>query len=210
PTISVEAGYVGNYGSRVFVGDNPDANPNEPSLNGYPNVPLNHRRPFFNQYGWTQDLSVYCNCATNRYDSLQTKLTKRFAAGYSIFTQYTLQRERQHIGEQFFSNPDLNYGPADWDRMHNFSIATTYELPWRRNDVWLGGWSLNQTTIIQSGLPFNVTYRNAGADRDTGPNRPDLIGNPDGPKTEAMWFNATAIGSPGSAFARPAAGTFGN
>src|SRR5437773_1088274 len=28
--ISVEAAYVGNYGSRVFVGDGPDANPNQP------------------------------------------------------------------------------------------------------------------------------------------------------------------------------------
>src|SRR5204863_6111731 len=145
-----------------------------------------------------------------RYDSLQTKLTKRFAAGYSIFTQYTLQRERQHGTDQFFTTPSLEYGPADWDRKHNFSLATTYELPFRRNDTWLGGWSLNQTTIIQSGLPFNVTYRNAGSDRDTGPNRPNLVGDPDGPKTQAQWFNAAPIGDPNSAFARPAAGTFGN
>ena len=67
---------------------------------------------------------------------------------------------------QFFTNPDLEYSAADWDRKHNFSVATTYELPFRRNDPWLGGWSLNQTTILQSGLPFNVTYRNAGSDRD--------------------------------------------
>ena len=36
----------------------------------------------------------------------------------------------------------------------------------------VGGWQFNTNTFIQSGLPFNVTYRNAGADRDTGPNRP--------------------------------------
>ena len=210
PTISVEAGYVGNYGRRVFVGDGPDANPNQASLAGYPSVPRDNRRPFFNQYGWTQDLAVYCNCGTNRYDSLQTKLTKRFSSGYSIFTQYTLQRERQHGGDQFFTNPDLEYGPADWDRKHNFSIATTYELPFMRGNVWLGGWQLGQATIIQSGLPFNVTYRDGGADRDAGPNRPNLIGNPDGPKTQDQWFNAAPIGASNSAFARPAPGTFGN
>ena len=210
PTVSVEAGYVGNHGARVFVGDGPGVNGNQASLNGYPGVPRNNRRPYFSQYGWTQDFDVFCNCATNRYDSLQTKLTKRFAAGYSIFTQYTLQRERQHGTDQFFTTPSLEYGPADWDRKHNFSLATTYELPFRRNDTWLGGWSLNQTTIIQSGLPFNVTYRGADADRDAAPNRPDLIGNPDGPQTREQWFNAAAIGSPGSAFARPAIGTFGN
>jgi outer membrane receptor protein involved in Fe transport len=210
PTISVEAGYVGNRGVRVFVGDGPSVNANQASLNGYPGVSLNNRRPFFSQYGWTQDISVYCNCATNRYDSLQTKLTKRFASGYSIFTQYTLQRQRNHDADQFLTTPDLQYGPADWDRKHNFSVATTYELPFGMNDVWLGGWSVNQTTIIQGGLPFNVTYRDAGADRDAGPNRPDLVGNPDGPKTKDQWFNAAAIGSANSAFARPARGTFGN
>jgi Carboxypeptidase regulatory-like domain/TonB dependent receptor len=210
PSISVEAGYVGNHGVRVFVGDGPGVNGNQPALSGYPSVPRNNRRPFFNQYGWTQDFDVYCNCATNRYDSLQTKLTKRFSAGYSIFTQYTLQRQRQHGTDQFFYNPDLEYSPADWDRKHNFSIATTYELPFRRNDTWLGGWSLNQTTIIQSGLPFNVTYRNGDADRDVGPNRPNLVGDPSGPKTKEQWFNAAPIGSANSAFARPAPGTFGD
>jgi outer membrane receptor protein involved in Fe transport len=210
PTISVEAGYVGNRGVHVFVGDGPDANPNQPALAGFPAVPRDNRRPFFQQYGWTQDLAVYCNCGTNRYDSLQTKLTKRFSAGYSIYMQYTLQRERQHGGDQFFITPDLEYGPADWDRMHNFSVATTYELPFKRGDALLGGWQVNQTTILQSGLPFNVTYRNAGTDRDVGPNRPNLIGDPDGPKTEDMWFNAAPIGAANSAFGRPAVGTFGN
>jgi outer membrane receptor protein involved in Fe transport len=210
PSISAEAGYVGNHGARVFAGDGPGVNGNQPSLNGFGTVSRDNRRPFFSQYGWTQDFDVFCNCATNRYDSLQTKLTKRFSAGYSIFAQYTFQHERQHGGDQFFTNPDLEYSAADWDRKHNFSVATTYELPFRRNDPWLGGWSLNQTTILQSGLPFNVTYRNAASDRDAGPNRPDLVGDPDGPKTQDQWFNAAPIGDPNSAFARPAAGTFGN
>jgi hypothetical protein len=208
--MSVEAAYVGNRGSRVFVGDGPDANPNQPALAGFPSVPRDQRRPFFSQYGWNQDLAVYCNCGTNRYDSLQTKFTKRFAAGYSVFAQYTAQRERQHGGDQYFFLPDLEYGAADWDRVHSFSIATTYELPWMKNNSVLGGWQFNQSTIIQSGLPFNVTYRDAGADRDVGPNRPDLVGDPSGPGTRDQWFNTTAIGSAGSAFARPAVGMFGN
>jgi len=49
-----------------------------------------------------------------------------------------------------------------------------------------------------------------GAERDTGPNRPDVIGDPRGPRTREQWFNATPIEAPGSAFARPAVGTFGN
>ena len=64
--------------------------------------------------------------------------------------------------------------------------------------------------MVQSGIPFGVGYRGRGADGDTGPNRADLIGDASGPKTQDEWFNATAIGEAGSAFARPAAGTFGN
>jgi carboxypeptidase family protein/TonB-dependent receptor-like protein len=211
PDISVEAGYVGNRGARVFIGDGPAVNGNQPRLDGFPNVPTDQRKPYFVRYGWTQGIDVFCNCGTNRYDALQTKLTKRFSKGYSIFMQYTLQRERQHGGDQFFYLPDLEYGPADWDRVHSFSVATTYELPIFRGNAVLGGWQFNQSTIIQSGLPFNVTYRDAGADRDTGPNRPDLIGDPmAGGGTQDMWFNAAPIGATGSAFARPAKGTFGN
>ena len=63
------------------------------------------------------------------------------------------------------------------------------------------------------GQPFNVEYRDAGQDRDTGPNRPDLVGDPEmgsGDGRTAPYFNVTPIGTEGSAFARPAVGTFGN
>jgi len=211
PTISVEVGYVGNYGHRVFAGDGPDINANQATLAGYPSVPRDSRRPYFVRYGWTQDISVYCNCAHNRYDALQTKLTKRFSNGTSIYAQYTAQRERQNASEYFFFDPNLNYGPADWDRVHNFSVATTYELPFMKDNRWLGGWQVNQSTIIQSGLPFNVGYADAGADRDTGPGRPNLIGDAmAGGGSIDHWFNTTPIGSSGSAFSRPAPGTFGN
>jgi hypothetical protein len=209
--ISIEAAYVGNRGARVFVGDGPAVNGNQPVLTGFPTIPTDLRKPYFTRYGWTQGIDVFCNCGTNRYDALQTKLTKRFSKGYSIFAQYTAQRERQHGGDQYFYLPDLEYGPADWNRAHNFSVATTYELPIFKDTRWLGGWQVNQNTIIQSGLPFNVTYRDAGADRDTGPNRPDLVGDAmSGGGTQDHWFNTTPIGSSGSAFARPAKGTFGN
>jgi hypothetical protein len=77
-------------------------------------------------------------------------------------------------------------------------------------DALVGGWQVNTNVTIQSGLPFNVGYRDAGADRDTGPNRPDLIGDPEGPGNRDQWFNSAAIGSSGSAFGRPAPGTFGD
>ena len=118
-------------------------------------------------------------------------------------------------------NSDLEYGPPDWDRTHSFVFSLVAELPFGQGRRYmsdatgpaqwiLGGWQFNTNTTIQSGLPFNVNYRDAGADRDTEPNRPDLVGDPEGPKTRDQWFNTIPIGSSGSAFGRPARGTFGN
>jgi len=230
-TMSIEAAYVGNYGQNVFAGDGPAININQASLIGFTQgVPRDNRRPFFNKFGWTQGIDYFCNCATNSYHSLQAKFNKRFSQGYSAKVNYTLQRTRQHGGDQFEANlpehqglynSDLEYGPPDWDRVHNFVVSLVAELPVGRGrrymtdmspltDAFLGGWQVNTNTIIQSGLPFNVTYRDAGQDRDTGPNRPDLIGDPSGPQNRDQWFNTTPIGSSGSAFGRPARGTFGN
>jgi hypothetical protein len=230
-TMSIEAGYVGNRGRDVFAGDGPDININQATLNGYLNgVPRNNRRPFFNKFGWTQDIAYFCNCATNSYDSLQAKLTKRFSSGYSANVNYTLQKARQHGGDQFQTdlpehqglyNSDLEYGAPDWDRVHSFVLSLVAEIPFGKGrryltdastavDAVVGGWQFNTNTTIQSGLPFNVTYRDAGQDRDAGPNRPDLIGDPEGPRNRDQWFNTTPIGASGSAFGRPARGTFGN
>jgi len=232
-TMSVEAGYVGNRGRDVFAGDGPAFNINQPTLDGYPNVPQNNRRPFFaggvandlglgGAFGWTQGIDFFCNCANNAYDSLQAKFNKRFSAGYSVKVNYTLQRQVQESADYFIYDVEMNKGPAGWDRTHNFVFSLVAELPVGRGrqylssispvaDAFIGGWQFNTNTIIQSGLPFSVNYRDAGADRDTGGNnRPNLTGDPDGPQTRDQWFNAVPIGSSGSAFSRPARGTFGD
>jgi hypothetical protein len=67
--------------------------------------------------------------------------------------------------------------------------------------------------VAQSGLPCDVTYRDASADRDVGPNRPDLVGDPWGGRGDGRqtpFFNTLPIGAAGSAFGRPLAGTFGD
>ena len=99
--MSVEVAYVGNRGGNVFAGDGPEININQATINGYPGVPRNQRRPYFNQFGWTQDVGYFCNCATNAYDALQAKLTKRFSQGYSLNVNYTLQKAEQDSDRVF-------------------------------------------------------------------------------------------------------------
>jgi hypothetical protein len=232
--LAVEAGYVGNRGSNVFAGDGPEVGINDPTLEGYPDVPQNLRRPFYagavrtnylnlgGNYGWTQGIGFFCNCADNWYDSFQTKLTKRFSNGYSYQVNYTWQKAEGEGGGYFFWDRTLERGVQDWDRTHTMNIVLVYELPFGRGRRWasdispvadivLGGWQFNATQNFSSGVPFNVGYRDSGADRDTGPGRPNLIGDPEaGGGTRDQWFNVTPIGTSGSAFSRPARGTFGD
>ena len=69
-------------------------------------------------------------------------------------------------------------------------------------NLLLGGWQVNSTTTIQSGFHFNVEY-DGGADRDTGPNRPNVSGEVQINGGRDRYLSA-------SAFSRPARGTFGN
>jgi hypothetical protein len=212
-TVSVEAAYVGNKGTHVFCGNNPDCEGNQPTLAGFPNVPRNDRRLFFNKFGWTQDVLLYGDGGDNHYNAFQTKLTKRFSQSYSILAHYTLQRTSNYDRDYFFIDRSINFGPADFDRTHVFVFSQVAELPFGRNkrffgntskgwDYLIGGWQFNSNTTIQSGLPFNVGYDTGGIS-DTGPNRPDLVGeiSTGGPRTR--FFDPTV-------FAKPAVGTFGN
>jgi hypothetical protein len=213
--ISLEVAYVGNKGTHAFAGGGPAANVNQVTAEGFfPGRDPNLFKPFFNRYGWTQGIDYFCNCADNRYNALQTKVTKRFTNGWSLLAHYTWQRAVFNDADQFFFNRELNRGREDFDRTHIFVMANTYELPFGRGKRYLsnaskaanlivGGFQFNATTTIESGLPFNVSYDRPQTELDTGPNRPDLVGDPNlgGPRNQ--FFDPTA-------FARPAAGTFGN
>jgi hypothetical protein len=213
-TVSVEAAYVGNKGTHVFAGDGPAIDANQATLVGFGTVPRNNRRPFFNRFGWTQGIDYFCNCADNRYDSGQFKVTKRFSNGFSILAHYTLQRALQDGGDQFFFDANISRGPADWDRKHSFVLSQVWELPIGKGkrfltdisrplDWLIGGWQLNSNTTIQSGLPYSFGY-DAGANIDTGPNRPNVTGDPSADLSNNRYTYNTSI------FANPGTGRFGD
>jgi hypothetical protein len=212
-TISAEAAYVGNKGTHVFCGNNPDCEGNQPTLAGFPNVPRNNRRFYFNRFGWTQDVLLYGNGGDDHYNALQLKFTKRFSTSYSILAHYTLQRASNYDRDYFFVGRGINYGPADFDRTHTFVLSQVAELPFgkgrrflggvsRLGDYLIGGWQFNSNTVIESGLPFNVSFDNSGIS-DTGPNRPDMVGDPKAGGSITRFFDPTV-------FKKPAVGTFGN
>ncbi|MBS1788582.1 MAG: TonB-dependent receptor [Acidobacteria bacterium] len=218
--MSVEAAFVGNKGTHVFAGDGPDLNVNQVPITGYtPGRNGTLAKPYYQKFGWTQDIAFFCNCADNHYNSLQLKLDKRFSDGYSILMHYTYQDEVQEDGGYFPFDASLNRGPAGWQRDHNFVLSQVYELPfgkgkkfggnWSKGaDLALGGWQFNSNTTIQSGLPFDNCFDTNGIS-DTGTCRPNQSGDL---KTKAVRQSdgSYKFFSDLSVFSAPAVGTFGN
>lgn len=144
---------------------------------------------------------------------MQLKMTKRFSNGFSLLTHYTLQKAVNNSGQYFNIDPSINRGRADFERTHNFVFTQLFELPIGKGkkflgnigsvaNAFLGGWQLNSNTTVQSGFHFNIEY-DGGADRDTGPNRPNVNG-------EIRYTPGVNGTIDTSVFTKPGIGTFGN
>jgi Carboxypeptidase regulatory-like domain/TonB dependent receptor len=128
------------------------------------------------------------------YDSLQTKIERRFSEGVSVISTYVWSKAIDNSPGAFclggtgprscgFSNPlqpELDRGPSDFDTPHRFNFASVWELPFGRGRRWaggisapldalVGGWQLNNNITIQSGPPFHVTANGVRADLVSGP-----------------------------------------
>ena len=219
----------------MFIGDGPATNVNQPSLVGFAQgVSTNLRRPFFagnvaerqgfgGAFGWTQGIDYFCNCATNALQLAADEgdqAVRRRATRCS--RSYTLQHAVNNDGDYFFIDPEReprhgglgSHAHVHASRPSRKCRSDAASASWRtsraRSTCHRRRLAVQPNTMIQSGLPFNVTYRNAGQDRDTGPNRPDLIGDPDGPQTRDSGSTPTPIGAAGQRLRPSGRGTFGN
>jgi len=188
-TMSLELAFVGNNG-HGFYANNPDVNVNQPTVVGFgPGGPSkNDRRPYSARYGWTQDISFFGNDAPNYYDALQAKLDKRFTSGLQFVAHYTWSKNLTHDSGYANIDPQVNYGPDDFNRKHVFSGSFVYVLTFGRGkrfmgnagralNLLIGGFQLNTTTNWSSGLPWSASYNECNSDQDVGICRPLLIGS---------------------------------
>ena len=131
---------------------------------------------------------------SSSYNSMQSKLEKRFAKGLSILASYTWAHgiddspggicsggaSARDCGPDDPTRPQLERASSDTDVRHRFTFSNVYDLPIGRHralgsdmpkaaDFLIGGFQLNNIITLQSGPLFNVTC-NGG--------RADLIGDP--------------------------------
>jgi len=203
-TSTVEVAYVGTKGTHVFAGTGGDYDPNQADINGFGTLTTNQRKPFFNQFGWSQNLRYYGSDASNNYHSVQMKFDKRFSGGFNVMSHYTFSKNIDFDGTYYPRDAKLARGISNNNRAHVFFLASLYEVPFgkgrkymgdvpRALDFLLGGWQLNGTSSYMSGQPFTPSYRDCNADRDTGWCRPDLIGDPKVSNPDQFgWFKTAA------------------
>lgn len=200
--------YVGNIGRFLRIG--------WPLNQAIPGPgPLNPRRPLFVKYGLTQGINDASNAANNSYNSLQTKLTKRFSNDLTMLVTYTFAKSLDYAGGLML-NGALNRGIADFDRRHAFSLGHNYSLPFGKGKRFLAGatgatrhivegWEFSGTSIAQSGLAITPTLvSNAAINSDVGgvSLRPDRVSGADlydvpGGQSRNQWFNLAAFRVPG-------------
>ena len=226
-TVSLEAAYVGNKGTHVFAGTGGDYDPNQATLVGFGQLSLNQRKPYFQKFGWSQNLRYFASDASNNYEALQVKVEKRFSQGVQLLAHYTWSRNMDFTGTYYPVDAHYAYGPADNNRAHAVVIASLWEVPFGKGrkygsnlskpvDMLLGGWQANGVLTLATGLPFTPSYQACNADRDTGWCRPDVAGNWQAANPSQFgWFNTsdsllTANGQVNGPWQRPQKGVQGN
>ena len=232
--ISVSAGYVGNVDRHNFIGQSQTTNPNEPFFQpGVSNT--NSDRPYFAKYGWTQDLSYYCECGNESYNSLQATVKVNALQGWTMQGSYTYQ-EQYGDGWGYDSNYYFLYGPRAAGQGYSGSLprnqltfAQSYDIPVGRGkkymanmnkfaDYAVGGWSISGITQYFSGFPFSPSIEGYPGQPNVGPNNRPNVGTGSSftgaQGNRNQWFVGQSLASMEAGvagpFSLPAPGTFGN
>jgi hypothetical protein len=226
--IAATASYVGNANRHGFIGTGQSINPNEAVF--VPGVSdTNLDRPYYSKFGWTNDLSYYCNCSNEHYNSFQGTVKINALQGWTMQASYTYQRQFGD-GWGYDSNYYFLYDRAAgqgytstlprqaWIFAQNYDIPFGHGLKYGGNlnkyaDYAVGGWTISGITTYYSGFPFDPSlenYGSQGGQPNAGTtNRPDIgTGSPyaGAAGNRSQWF----VGGTGGAFLIPAANTMGN
>jgi outer membrane receptor protein involved in Fe transport len=212
--LAVQVAYVGKMGRKLLMG----VSTNPALLAPGATVGNVNNRRLIPGFGNLQNISSRAN---STYHALQVEATKRMSRGFSLQGAYTWSKSLDQasaiaLGAAVPNVFDLQsqWGRSDFDARHVMALSWIWDLPKFASSVapvrWIaGGWQLSGALTWRTGQPLNILTGQDNALSGTPNQRPNLVGNPhlstDRPRSErvAAWFDRTA-------FANPAAGTYGN
>jgi hypothetical protein len=226
-TISIETGYVGNKGTHVTIDGSPYDDENAPTIVGFAQgLSTDSRRPYFGKFGWNSPLYYFGNDTDNHYNSIQSKVEKRFNGGWQLLANYTYSHAKSHDQPYFDIDRNLWYGRPDWQRNNVLVVSNIYELPFgtgkrflgnspRIVDLAVGGWRFSSNTVWMSPQGFNTSYNECSSDNDVGSCHPDRIGGTSvSNRSRTNWYAVAEPlvnnGQTSGPWRRPQIGTFGN
>jgi hypothetical protein len=153
----------------------------------------NASKPLARLYSRNARTAQITGLGTYKYDSLQTRLERRFAAGYQVGVAYTFSKNMGIAGNEngdgspAIGIPEyyfLNRSRTVLDRTHNFQLNGIAELPFGRGKQWatsglaaalFGGWQVNGILSAYSGPPFSVTAPATSLNAPGNTQRADLV-----------------------------------
>ncbi len=211
-TLSVS--YVGNKGTHLNW---------QPNLNAA-NVgtgSLLSRRPYYQQYGLSQGISLACNCSDSNYNAMNVVFNKQLSSFYTMTSNFTWSKAMGYGA--FWSattyNRAIDYGPGGgtinsssidrkftWITTHTLNIPYGPGRPFGSNVTGLkkhilAGWVFSGVTSVESGLAFTPSVSsNATLNADFA-QRPDPVSgisssDVPGGQRAALWFNPAAFAIP--------------
>jgi hypothetical protein len=154
----------------------------------------------------------------SNYHALQVTVRKNYSSGLAFSANYTYSKALDDVSDLFNNgatasgagrptdNMDhhYDYGAADFDTRHRGVITVSYELPFLKQNRWLGGWGTNAIISLQTGHPWTPFNNAGGYDLNKDGVRSDRVlpvgsvestkidGSPaDGTLNPALWVNAT-------------------
>jgi hypothetical protein len=169
---------------------------------------------FFRPYPGYGAIDLYQYRLTSNYNSLQVRVTRRFAKSLGFGLSYTYSKALDYADDITDTIPtyqnlhDWGYGPASFDRRHILVGNYVWDIP-SASQTWsnvvtraiFDHWQISGIASHTSGAPDAISFTTSNAANITGGGdgaRVVLTGDPNrnAPHTTLQWFDTSVVEVP--------------